>query len=203
MKPIKSVLVLAIMLAPALAGAQGYYGPGPAPYPGGFHHRMGRLAWGFSLGLGAMNDDGGKITCDNCDYSTATFEVDAHLGGFVTPRFALMAEFQGNGQTVHQTGYDTTEFSQGAAMLAGQFWLTPQLWIKGGIGFAHIDVQDDFNGTYQPVDNGLALMGAVGFELMSARFFALDLQGRLIEGSYDGVNDHVTSGTIGLGLNWY
>ena len=38
---------------------------------------------------------------------------------------------------------------------------------------------------------------------MSSRFFALDLQARLIEGSYNGLDDHVTSGTIGLGFNWY
>ena len=47
------------------------------------------------------------------------------------------------------------------------------------------------------------MMGAAGFELMSARYFAVDLQGRIIEGTYNSLDDHITSGTIGLGLNWY
>ena len=46
-------------------------------------------------------------------------------------------------------------------------------------------------------------MGGAGFELLSARFFAVDLQARIIEGSYHGLDDNITSGTIGLGLNWY
>jgi hypothetical protein len=87
--------------------------------------------------------------------------------------------------------------------VAGQYWLTPQLWIKAGVGFGHIDVQDNYSGTYQPVSDGAAVMGAVGFELLSAQTFALDLQARVIEGSYDGINDHVTSGTVGLGFSWY
>jgi hypothetical protein len=56
---------------------------------------------------------------------------------------------------------------------------------------------------YMPPSDGLGLLGAAGFELMSARFFALDLQGRLSSGTYNSTNDHITSGTIGLGLNWY
>src|SRR5262249_9062367 len=107
------------------------------------------------------------------------------------------------GQTLSADRFGDTTLVQSALMLAGQFWITPQLWIKGGIGLAHLDVQDDFSGTYTPQDSGLAVLGAVGFELLSARFFAVDLQGRLSEGSYHGIDDHVTSGTIGVGLNWY
>jgi hypothetical protein len=204
MKPIKSILVLALLVAPGLASAQGYYGGGgPAPIPGGFHNRMGRLAYGFSFGLGGMHDDGGSITCDNCDYNPIALEGSFHIGGMVSPRFALLGEFQGNVQTLHADLYGDTELVQTALMIAGQFWITPQLWVKGGLGIAYLDVQDNFSGTYSPQDTGLALLGAVGFELLSARFFSVDLQGRLIEGNYHGIDDHVTSGTIGVGLNWY
>ncbi len=204
MKPIKSILVLALLLAPALASAQGYYaGGGQGPIPGGFHNRMGRIVYGFSFGLGGMHDDGGSITCNNCNYDPLAGEAEAHLGGMISPRFALMGEVQVNGQTLSRDTFGDTTLVQSALMLAGQFWITPQLWIKGGIGIAHLDIQDDFNGTYSPQDSGLALLGAVGFELLSARFFSVDLQGRLIEGNYHGIDDHVTSGTIGIGLNWY
>jgi hypothetical protein len=204
MKPIKSLLVLALILAPGIAGAQGYYGGGGGPLPGGFHNRMGRLMSGVSLGIGGMHDGGSGITmCDqSCDYSPAAVEVDAHLGGMLSPRFALMAEVQVNAQTVHADAINgDTVLSQSALMIAGQFWLTPQLWVKGGLGFAHLDAQDDY--TAYDFGGGGAIMGAVGFEVLSARFFAVDLQARLIEGTYHGLDDQITSGTLGVGLNWY
>ena len=209
----KSLLVLAIMLAPALASAQGYYGGGgggyysqpPPTLPGGFHDRQGRLAWGFSIGIGGMHDGGSKITsCNSCDYNPAAIEVDGHIGGFIGPRFALMGEAQVNAQTVavdtNGTNGDIV-LSQNVLMIAGQFWLTPQLWVKGGIGLAHLEADDNYF-QYGSADGG-AIMGGVGYELMSARNFAVDLQGRLVEGSYHGLNDHVTSGTVGVGINWY
>jgi hypothetical protein len=210
MKPLKTLLVLAIMLAPGIAAAQGYYGRGggynsspAAQVPGGFHNRMGRLAYGFSIGLGGMHDRGSNITsCNNCDYNPIVVEVDFHVGGFLTPRFALMGELQSNGQTVHSDFYngDTVLFSN-ALMIAGQYWLTPQLWVKGGIGLSHLDAQDDY--WQYDLGGGTALMGGVGFELMSARNFAVDLQGRLIQANYHGLNDSITSATVGVGINWY
>jgi hypothetical protein len=204
MKPIKSLLILAILCAPALASAQRYYrGRGPGePVPGGFHHREGRLIFGFSGGLGGMWDNGSAITaCDNCNFNPIAGEADFHLGGMLSNRFGLMFEAQGNLQTIHSDfrNGDTT-LSQGAAMIAGQFWVTPIFWIKGGLGFAHLQVNDFFT---TDLGTGGAFMGAAGIELLSARNFALDLQGRLIEGTYNSGHDHLTSGTIGLGLNWY
>jgi len=209
MKPIKTLLVLAIMLLPGMAAAQGYYAPGggyqagPSQLPGGFHNRMGRLAFGFSVGLGGMHDRGSNITsCNNCDYNPIVVEVDGHVGGFLTPRFALMGEVQTNGQTVHSDFYngDTVLFSN-ALMIAGQYWLTPQLWVKGGIGLSHLDAQDDY--WQYDLGGGSAIMGAVGFEVMSARNFAVDLQGRIIQANYHGIDDSVTSASVGVGINWY
>ena len=205
MKPIKRLLVLAIVALPGLAGAQGYYGGGygPPPVPGGFHNRTGRLAWGFSIGLGGMHDDGSDITqCDNCNYSPVTVEADGHIGGMLSPRFALLGEFQVNAQTVHSDAFNgDTVLSQGALMLAGQFWVTPQLWLKAGIGVADLQAQDaEYN---IDLGSGGAVMAGAGYELLSARNFAVDLQARIIEGEYNSGNDHITSGTIGLGLNWY
>jgi hypothetical protein len=207
MKPIKSLLVLAVLAVPGVAGAQGYYGGRggyAAPLPGGFHNRTGHLMYGVSLGLGGMHDDGSGVTmCDaSCDYDPIAVEADAHLGGMISPRFGLMAEVQLNGQTVHSDYLDgDTVLTQSTLMVAGQFWLTPQLWVKGGIGLAHLDAQDD----YYDYDygGGAAIMGGLGFELLSARLFAVDLQGRIIEGSYHGLDDHITSATVGIGLNWF
>ena len=209
MKPIKTLALLAFLLAPGLAAAQGYYGgSGPGQYsqpanPGGFHQRQGRMAYGLSLGLGGMHDEGSSVTsCNNCNYNPMAGEFDLHIGAMLGPRFALLGEFQVNAQTVHSDAYDgDTILSQHVLMIAGQYWLTPQLWIKGGIGFAHLQADDSYF-QYELADGG-ALMGAVGYELMSARNFAVDLQGRIIQGSYDSFNDSVTSATVGIGLNWY
>jgi hypothetical protein len=86
-------------------------------------------------------------------------------------------------------------------MVALQYWLAPILWVKGGLGFAHLSFDD--NDFTQDVGSGGAIMGAIGVELVSGRRFSLDLQGRVIEGEYNSLGDHVTSGTIGLGVNWY
>ncbi|HEX7842300.1 MAG TPA: hypothetical protein VF469_32735 [Kofleriaceae bacterium] len=205
MKPIKSlfILALAIVCAPALASAQGYYGPGyqGSTVPGGFHNRAGRLTFGFGGGLGGMHDDTGSIGCTNCDFNPLALEGDFHIGGMLSPRFALLFELQGNSQLVNSNTVNGDVFlTQGAAMVAGQFWLIPQLWIKGGIGFSNLHTDDAFFRT--DFGNGGALMGAIGIELLSARRFALDLQGRIIEGLYS--DDYkVTSGTIGIGIDWY
>ncbi len=208
MKPIKSLLVLAILIAaPGLAAAQGYYGGpgyGPPPVPGGFHNRAGRLAWGFSLGLGYMNENGDAVTCSGCDAQPVTGEVDFHLGGMINPRMAILLELQANAQQVALDPNTDTTLEQTLVLGAVQYWLTPQLWIKGGLGVANLQLNDNINGvTYVSPGNGLGLLGGIGFELLSARFFAVDLQGRLTEGTYSGASDHITSGTIGVGLNWY
>ena len=208
MKPIKSLLVLFLVIAPTAAFAQGYYGPGGSgarPSEGGFHNRTGRLAFGGSLGLGGMHDDFGDINCANCD--SAAIQLAGHLGGFVGPRLMLMGEVQLNGQTlqINNDGTDTS-LVQSALMFAAQYWVTPQLWIKGGIGFANLQVQDaDAFGVFasSEPENGTALMGAVGFELLSSQFFSVDLQGRLLNGSYKGIDDNVTALSIGVGLNWF
>jgi hypothetical protein len=203
MKPIKSLFVLAILCVPALASAQGYYGPRyqGATVPGGFHNRAGRLTFGFGGGLGGMHDDTGSITCAGCDFNVLALEGDFHIGGMLNPRLGLMLEGQVNSQQVDSNTVNGDVFlTQGALMFAAQFWIIPQLWIKGGIGGASLQVDDAF--FRDSVGTGGALMGAVGVELFSARNFALELQGRIIEGLYSN-NYHVTSGTIGVGINWY
>jgi len=208
MKPIKSLLVLFLVIAPTAAFAQGYYGPGGGGQPrqpGGFHDRTGRLAFGGSLGLGGMHDDFGDIDCANCD--SVAVQLAGHIGGFVGPRLALMGEVQLNGQTlqVNNDGTDTS-LVQSALMFAAQYWVTPQLWIKGGIGFANLQVQDsDAFGVFaeSEPENGTALMGAVGFELLSAQFFSVDLQGRVLNGAYKGIDDNITALSIGVGINWF
>lgn len=218
MKPIKSLILVgllaAIPTAPEEAAAQprGYYGPGPyggpppnAQLPGGFHNRQGRLTFGFQGGLGVMNDDIGEINCGNCDFNPISFGASGHIGGFIGPRLALMFELQVNGQQVSQEAFieDDAFLYQTAAMVALQYWVTPQLWIKGGLGLAHLEVQsrDGFFGG--EIDNGGAILGGIGFELFSSRYLSVDLQGRLLNGSYEGIDNNITAASVGIGINWF
>ena len=207
MKPIKLFVLLALVLAPAVASAQYYGGGYNGGYnngygPGHFHHRAGRLAWGFSVGLGGMHDNGSGITsCDNCSNAFA-FEADAHIGGMLTNNFALLFEGQVNGRTVHSDDLNgDTVLSQTAAMIAGQWWILPMLWVKGGVGIADLQANDQYV-TYD-YGTGVSLMGAVGVEVFSSRWFAIDLQARIIDGMYNSGNDHITAGNFGVGFNWY
>jgi hypothetical protein len=150
-----------------------------------------------------MSDNGSAITsCDNCNFNPLAGEGDLHIGGVINPRLALMLELQGNIQTIHSDGLNgDTTLSQGAAMFAAQVWLLPVLWIKGGLGFAQLQADNAF--FTSDLGSGFAVMGAIGIELMSARNFAFELQGRIIEGTYNSGDDHLTSGTVGIGINWY
>ncbi len=212
------LLVLASLALPAAAAAQPGYGGGPPPpggyysqpaatKPGGFWDREGRLMWGVSIGLGGMSGSDGPIDCATCDYNPVAVEVDGHVGGMLSARLALMAEVQANVQTVDEQDYGegTVTLAQGALMFAAQYWVVPKVWIKGGIGFSHLEFNydDAYQSQSEPIDDGGVFMVGAGIELLSGREFALDLQGRYIRGSYDGIKDQISSGTIGLGVNWY
>lgn len=217
MKLNKSGLLLAAALLPlavSTASAQPGYSPGPGPgyyanpaatqHPGGFHNRNGRLIFGLSFMLGHMSDNEGEIAGDSSvNYSTLSGGVSGHIGGFVGPRLALMAEVQGNAVTLATDGYDDITLVQTALMGAAQYWLTPQLWVKGGVGFANLSLDDTYYNESSNIDNGLALMGAIGFELLSSQRFSVDLQGRIVDGGYDGIAQHITASSIAVGINWF
>ena len=205
MKLIKSFLVLAFVSLPAIASAQpAYYVPRAE---GGFHARAGHLAWGVSAGIGGMTMNGNDIQCPSCDYNPLAGEVDFHIGGMVNHRMAVLFELQVNGQTVEADAFGSQTLEQAAFMGAIQYWLTPIVWIKGGLGVTRLIVDDSDYGQVSPASSGVSLLGSAGVELLSGRRFALDLQGRLITAQYhgdmSGYGDRLTSLTVGVGLNWY
>lgn len=208
----KLLVAAFVVAAPAVAAAQpgggggGYYAQ-PAAAPSPYQPRAGSPMFGFSIGLGSLQAENNpaNTTCGNCDYNPIGIEVDGHIGGMLSDRFALMLELQANGQTVDDSVYGSTTLTQVTAMVAGQYWATPKLWVKGGVGAAHLSFNyDDAYGSFEePIDDGAALMLGVGYEILQGRTFALDLQGRVIVGAYDGIDDRITSATVGLGFNWY
>jgi hypothetical protein len=207
----KKVIILACLLFPSLAFAQYRSASSPSGIvqpTSAFPNRTGKLMYGGSIGIGAMSDAGGEISCSNCD--TAAAQVSAHVGGFVEPQLALMGELQGNFQTLHSDAFtgDTSVLTQATLMFAGQYWASPRLWLKGGVGFATLQVDrsyygDDIIDESTVPESGLALMAAVGYEVMATPGYSIEVQGRLVDGAYDSINYHLTAISVGVGVNWY
>ncbi len=188
--------------APAPRGS-GYYSQPQNSAPGGFVDRTGRMTAGLSLGFGGMSVGDQTVMCNNCTTNPAAVAVSGHIGGVLSPQFALMLELQVNTQTVDEQNYDTIFLTQSAAMIAAQYWISPRLWLKGGLGFAKLSNTSSNTDAELVIDNGGAALLGAGYELLSNRNFAIDLQGRFIVGSYDGINAKTSSGTVGVGVNWY
>jgi len=181
----------------------GYYPPPPPPEAPAAWERHG-LAIGFGFGLGGMSDSAGAIECVNCDYNPASFGVDFHIGAMLNPRLSLQFEAWLQGQQLDAGG--TTTLVQTMGMVALQYWVTPQLWLKGGLGAAHLSysIDDGYRDpTSQDIADGGAVMGAIGYEILSSQRFSIDLQGRLGAGTYDGINEQIETGMVSLGFNWY
>jgi hypothetical protein len=204
MQLIKSLLAVALIIAPRVAAAQS--APVPSE-PDAFHGRHG-LTLGVSAGLGYMRDNGSTIVCSGCDGGAITGMLEAHIGAMLGSRFALLLEIQGNAQqiAVDATSGQSATLRQVLVLGAVQLWVTPRFWLKLGLGAANLDVLDNSTGVAYAVGNtGFGVLAGAGLELISGRGFALDLQARATEGvyQYTAGTDYVTSGTIGLGLNWY
>ena len=216
MKTSTLILAAAAILAPAAALAQpmaaqpqpiGYAPANPQPTTaGGYHERGGRMMLGFSLGLGSMKVGDADVNCASCDYDPVAGEFDFHIGGMVNERLAILFEVQGNAQTVAENQFGATSLVQASAMVAAQYWVTPQLWIKGGIGGANLGFSYDDGSSAgsenEKIAEGGAAMGAIGYELLSAPKFSIDAQLRMIVGTYDEGQD-VSAGSIGVGFNWF
>jgi hypothetical protein len=190
---------------PGHGGYGGYYAQ-PTTTPDGFQLRAGRLAFGFGLGLGAMESENGPIECLNCDYEALAGGVDLHIGGMISNRLALLLEIQGNGQAVREYRDEGSQtLMQSALMGAAQFWVTPRIWLKGGLGVAHLQYtySDSYDQYDEPIDTGAAVLLAAGIELLHRQTFSIDLQGRVLVGAYDGIDDQITASQIGVGFNWY
>jgi hypothetical protein len=197
-----SFIAYLALLVPAVAAAQpgAYAPPPPPPPPPGYYAqpvaapappaRRGFLI-GFSLG-------GGSITCEECTDSLDGVAVDIHLGGMVTPRLALMFDGMGVAHSFEEGGGTLIHVVD---TFAAQYWVTPRFWIKGGIGIGRLSVNDADGEEVAASETGSAAMFGIGYELMSSRTFALDLQLRGAVAHYD--EGDIQMGSLNLGFNWY
>lgn len=189
------ILALGVVLLTTVASlsvAQAQYGYPPPP-PRGVY-RSG-LVFGGSIGIGGISADACGVYCGGAGM------IEGHIGGMLNPRLALMGDLWGS---VHpwDDGISTGTTYHGIYTLALQYWATDIVWIKGGLGFGHMQLQADDELNAFGDESGLGAMAAVGVELMQSYNFALDIHLRLGHGFYSQGGDVNTAGLM-VGVNWY
>jgi hypothetical protein len=177
-----------------------YYPPPPPPPPPHGVYRSG-LVYGFSLGAGGLS------ISDCGDVCGAVGMAEFHLGGMIGPRLALMGDFWESIRYFSDANLGNGETFNGIYTLAAQYWLTDQLWVKGGVGFGRLEIDSDDEGIAIDDESGFAFMLAGGIEIVQSYNFALDLQLRYGNVAYSseangGAGDANTFGFM-VGFNWY
>jgi hypothetical protein len=129
---------------------------------------------------------------------------ELHVGGWLTPRWALSGEIWATVDMEASTSFTPTGLTAG--MLAVTRVLGSRTWIKGAAGFAQYSREDtlaaELTGDGGEVQlSGLGLGVAAGVELLQGRSFALDVIGRLGLGV---LPDHGTTTLAGVavGASW-
>lgn len=154
---------------------------------------------GLLLGVGVNL---GEVSCrgELCEGVTEAGGVELHVGSMVGARAAVGIDLWAMAHTEDQFTLTHTIVTVGM-----RYWLLPRLWIQGGVGLAQgawrydarvIELEDQTE--YVP-----AIMGAVGYELVIGRGFAMDLQLRGGTGYYDEDSTRASNVGVGLGFTWY
>src|SRR4029079_18693898 len=83
-----------------------------------------------------------------------------------------------------------------------QYWVTPQLWLKGGLGFSQVRVDDAFGGS--DAEYGFGGQIGVVFELVSSTRFALDLSAKVSHGTFKdgGQTVGLSNAAVLVGFHW-
>ena len=181
-----------------------YYPPPPPPTYAAQDDRRRGLIFGVGLGAGGMATEDGSVECRGCDEDTPAVALGLHIGYMITPRLAILFETSAGGKSLDEAG-DTT-LVQYTGFAAAQYWVTRRLWIKGGLGASRLDVHfdDGISTSEEKVADGGALLGSLGYEVLSGRRFAVDLQLRFISAAFKGdQSESIQTGSFAVGLNWY
>ncbi len=173
-------------------------GPGPWTTPAESTLRQG-LMFGFGLGPGSLSVD-----CDDCDAVRAG-GVSGHIGYMLTPNLAILADFW---VMVHNEDFLTVY--QNINTLAARYWVTPALWVQGGLGNANVGYKWDgiFVNIEDETKSAPGVMFGVGYEFYVKPKFAIDVSLRYGTGFYDDeanldyeVKAH--SAQLNFGFSWY
>jgi len=161
------------------------------------------------LGVGALAGRPINNDCSDC-YWDAAAGADFQIGWMLTPRLALMMDTHavavGESNLPHP-GAEPNAMVQGVVGIAAQYWTSPRVWIKGGIGSGEVresvTVHSD-NGTSLDITEsktGFGTLAAVGYELYHGNSLGVNANVR-----YAGIHgDQLSRASVvlGIGMTWY
>ena len=129
------------------------------------------------------------------------WRLQLHVGGMLTPRLAVLAELWAviaPREECRRNVCETDAISQVNVGIAAQFWITRRFWLKGGFGTSKL-VEEPGQGDA----DGIAISGAIGFEVFSSPYLAIDVQLRGAIGSYKGLDDRIGQFHVQVGFSWF
>lgn len=184
---------------PPPPGPNGAGGPGPWTTPPETTVRSG-LMFGVGVGVGSLVAD-----CDDCSDTFEAGGIDARIGYMITPRLAIMLDVWG---MAHREDFLTVY--QNINTIAARWWVTPALWLQGGVGNANAGYEWDgiFVNVEDRTEKTAGVMFGFGYEFHVKPHFAIDVSFRYGTGFYDTTvgNDYVIEGhsaQLGVGFNWF
>lgn len=158
------------------------------------------LLIGFGVGGGNIQAECDTAEGNLCDEVLESGSVHFHVGGMLKPNLGIMLDVW---PMVYHEDFLTIvhTITTGAV----QFWVTPRLWLKGGLGVARAEFHWDGIFVEEDVqtDTVPAAMAAIGYEFLVKRNFVMDVGFRAGTGNYedDGAKGH--SFALEVGFNWY
>ncbi|MBX7187127.1 MAG: outer membrane beta-barrel protein [Vicinamibacteria bacterium] len=145
---------------------------------------------GFIIGVGV---GGGSMGCDGCK-STSGVAAAFHVGGMLTEKVALVLDSSGISRSE-----DGGTLSSVVAGPAVQFWHSPRVWVKGGVGGGFL--QASYDKVTVTSDAGLGFMGGLGVDVLQKKKFTIDLQFRVTTAKIEGDRYNNVFGLVGF--NFY
>jgi hypothetical protein len=161
------------------------------------------LGLGVLAGLPINND------CSDC-YWDAGAGASFQVGWMLTPRLALMMDTHAAAvgeSNLEHPGAEANALVQGVVVLGAQYWTSPRIWVKGGIGHGEVRASATI-----PSDNGMSVditetesgfgsLAAVGYEFYQGDSLRLN-----VNAQYAGIHgDQLNRANLvlGVGMAWY
>lgn len=140
----------------------------------------------------------GRILCSGCT-AVNGFALNLVVGTTLPDRedvaVLIDSSIVRGSQTIAETQVTERVWS-GAYVAAGQYWVLPNVWVRAGAGVGRVSGL----GT-APAANGLALLGAAGYERGVTDRVALSLGVRVTSTGYDFARVNNYSALVGA--TWY
>lgn len=156
---------------------------------------------GASVGIGSVTYSENALSDDS---DTATF-LELRLGGMLSQRFAMSAEFWTDG---HREEFDESRATaQNCLGVAMTYWATPHLWFRAGLGASRLTTYR-FGVSDRELASWAYMLGT-GYELVSRNSLSVDLSVRLLSSTYEFFDfDFIQSASrsalsLHVGVNWY